>query len=90
MWPFYLPHAQRTKILAYPFRSRGKRYVEGGITKSKIKHPRTLEEITSRFARHAFVIKHRPTTWKAYKYFFLELIKSPKRLIVYLQHKKKS
>ena len=83
MWPFYSKLALDTKIWAYTFSSKYIQYLEGGITKSKNKYPKSLRIIYSKFAKHAFVIFHRPTKWPAYKYLSLELIKTPKRLVLF-------
>lgn len=79
MWPFFLPLGARTKIWAYPYPSKIIRYVEGGITKSNTRYPKTWREVWSRFARHACAIRYRPINLKAYKYFALELFKTPRR-----------
>ena len=83
MWPFFGPLSLRTKIYAYPFPSKHIQYLEGGITKTKHKYPRHLNVIYSKFARHAFVIRHRPGKWAAYKYLTLELLKTPGRFTHY-------
>ena len=83
-WKFYIDLGERSKILAYPHPSIRKQYQEGGITKGikgAYKGPKTWLEISSRFAKHLYAAKHHPTQWKAYKYFLLELLKTPRRVI---------
>ncbi len=84
-WRFFIDLNERTPILAYPNASIRKRYQDGGITKGvkgKYKGPKTMLEIRSRFEKHAYVISRRPFTFSAYKYLLLELLKTPKRLVM--------
>jgi len=84
-WRFFIDLNERTPILAYPNASIRKRYQDGGITKGvkgKYKGPKTLLETRSRFEKHAYVISKRPFTFAAYKYLLLELLKTPKRLVL--------
>ena len=81
-WGFYIKLATKTKIWAFPHPSIRKHYLEGGITRSSTgKRPKSLREVTHRFAKHWYVIRVRPTKLAAYKYFLLELVKTPGRLI---------
>ncbi len=83
-WRFFIDLNRKTRILGYPAASIRKRYQEGGITKGhqgQYKGPKTALEIRSRFEKHWYVIRLRPTQWGAYKYLLLELLKSPKRLL---------
>lgn len=85
MWPFFLALANKTKIYGYKYPSKRIQYLETGITKTTSRYPRTWLELTSRFAKHAYAIQIRPAKLQAYKYLFLELAKSPKRVIVLLK-----
>ncbi len=89
MWPFYMPLSARTRIWTYPFASKHIQYLEGGITKTSSRYPRTWLEIYSRFARHAYAISLRPTKGAAYKCLLMELLKTPKRLIYLLCGKRR-
>jgi len=84
MWPFYLRLASKTKIYGYIYPSKHIQYLDAGITKTTARHPRTWRELYSRFAKHAYAIRIRPAKLQAYKYFLLELAKSPKRVILLL------
>ena len=79
MWPFHLRLAQKTRIWGYPFPSKEIQYLEGGITKTTNRYPRTWLELSSRFRKHACAIRVRPLKVAAYKYLLLELLKTPKR-----------
>ena len=83
-WPFYIDLGEKTRILAFPHDSIKKAYLEGGITRKK-KSPKNWLEVYDKFHRHWYVIKLRPTTWPAYKYLALELLKTPGRLLA-LRH----
>lgn len=79
MWPFFLPLAARTKIWGYPYPSKVMRYLEGGITKTNTRYPRSWLEVWSRFARHWLAIRLRPGKLKAYRNLLQELLKTPGR-----------
>lgn len=79
MWPFFVPLAQKTRIWGYPYPSKVMRYLEGGITKTDSRYPRSWLEIWSRYARHALVVRVRPAKLKAWRHLILELFKTPKR-----------
>jgi len=79
LWPFYLSLAARTKIWGYPYDSKKIEYTDGGITKTTSRYPRTWLEVYSRFGRHAYAIKIRPTKFKAYISLIAQLAKTPKR-----------
>jgi glycosyltransferase involved in cell wall biosynthesis len=81
-WPFFVEVGERTRIWAFPHNSISKRYLDDGITKDQSKkHPRNALEVRYRFAKHWYVIKKRPWKLIAYKYFLMELFKTPKRLV---------
>lgn len=80
MWPFFLRLAARTHIWGYTYPSKVMRYLDGGITKSNSRYPRTWLEIWSRFARHAFAIRLRPAKFKAYRGLLMEFFKTPRRI----------
>jgi len=79
-WPFFTDVAQKTKIWAFPHASIRKRYLEGGITR-KDKRPGDMADVLHRAYKHWHVIRRRPTQWKAYRYFVLEAIKTPGRVL---------
>jgi glycosyltransferase involved in cell wall biosynthesis len=79
MWPFFLPLAAHTRIWGYPYASKVMRYLEGGITKSNTRYPRSWLEVWSRFARHGLVIRLRPAKLIAYRYLLIEILKTPRR-----------
>lgn len=87
MWPFYLKLAARTKIWGYSFPSKKIQYLEGGITKTNNRYPRTWLEIYSRFYKHALAIQIRPSKIIAVKYLLIELLKTPKRIVIMLLKK---
>jgi len=84
MWPFYVPLAQKTRIWGYPFHSKEIQYLEGGITKTNNRYPRTWLELKSRIFKHACAIRVRPSKVAAYRYLLLELLKTPKRAAILL------
>ena len=89
MWPFYMSLSTRTKIWTYPYASKKIHYLAGGITKTSSRYPKNWRELYSRFARHAYAIRLRPGKLSAYKHLFLELLKTPKRIVyLYLKPKK--
>lgn len=79
MWPFFLPLAARTKIWGYPYPSKVMCYLEGGITKTNTRYPRSELEIWSRWARHWLAIRLRPGKLKAWRNLLQELLKTPRR-----------
>jgi glycosyltransferase involved in cell wall biosynthesis len=81
MWPFFLPLAAKTKIWGYPYLSLKKDYLEGGITRGIKFAPKSYRVIYSRFAKHAYCVYLRPGNRHAYKYLFIELVKSPGRIL---------
>ncbi len=82
MWPFFIPLSARTKIWTYPFPSKQIRYLDDGITRNSSRYPKTGLEVWSRVGRHALAIRHRPLKFAAYKYLLLEILKTPKRLLL--------
>jgi glycosyltransferase involved in cell wall biosynthesis len=89
IWRFRLELSRRTRIWCYPFNSKVIQYLEGGITKGGNRYPRTWLELYSRFARHLFVIRLRPTKSAAYVSLVSELAKTPKRAFYLLTGKVK-
>ncbi|MFZ5756981.1 MAG: glycosyltransferase family 2 protein [Pseudomonadota bacterium] len=87
IWRFRMTLSTRTRIWGYPFGSKYIRYFDEGITKSISRYPKTWLELYSRFARHAYAIRIRPTEWRAWKYLLLELLKTPKRALYILTGK---
>jgi hypothetical protein len=90
MWPFFLPLAAKTKIWGYPYLSLKKDYLEDGITRNVKNAPKSYRVVYSRFAKHAYCILLRPFKLAAYKYFLLELSKSPGRFAGVWWRKRKS
>jgi glycosyltransferase involved in cell wall biosynthesis len=84
MWPLHLRLAKKTRIWGFPFPSKEIQYLEGGITKTTSRYPRTWLELSSRFRKHACAIRVRPLKAAAYKYLLLELLKTPKRAAILL------
>jgi glycosyltransferase involved in cell wall biosynthesis len=82
MWPFYIPLAAKAHLWLYPYLSKRVSYLEDGITRNSSRYPKTMLEIYSRVAKHAFAIRHRPFKLPAYKYLLMELLKTPKRLLM--------
>lgn len=80
-WPFFIDVCEKTKIFAYPHPSVKKSYLDGGITKGGSRKLKNLQEVSSKFYKHYYVITKRPGKLAAYKYFLLELIKTPMRII---------
>jgi len=80
-WHFFQRLAARTQAWTYPFPSRRIRYLDGGITRTNSRHPRSWREIRSRYARHLQAIRLRPELPAAYRYLALELLKTPGRLL---------
>ncbi|GAA5130500.1 glycosyltransferase family 2 protein [Luteolibacter yonseiensis] len=80
MWPLFIPLAAKARLWAYPFPSKKISYLADGITKNSSRYPKTMLEVYSRVAKHAFAITHRPLKLQAYKYLLVELLKTPKRI----------
>lgn len=89
IWRFRLTLSTKTKLWGYPYPSKYIQYLDTGITKNASRYPRTWLELYSRFARHWFAIRIRPTKWIAYKYLAMELLKTPKRALYILIGKSK-
>jgi len=83
-WPFFIDLAEKTNILAFPHDSIKKTYLEDGITKIKKEKFKNVLEIHDKYYKHLYVIKKRPFCGSAYKYFLLELLKTPQRYIKYI------
>ena len=79
-WHFFINISKRSKILAFPHKSKRIAYQDGGITKTK-KYPVNVYEVVYRFSKHWHVVRCRPLKLPAYRYMAYELIKTPRRLL---------